>query len=153
MENRQQGLKEDRTNKAMGIKSHSGHISTASSLLLHCHLLESREMSGNIQVRFWSQTRGKSSGVQTRCLVPAILHEDQVPDLHYIRAALVHQCRSISATAHVVIVDLCAGTTGTCVPHLPEVVLQWKRKHVTGRHPGKANNRGSSAGAHTQSTC
>lgn len=84
-----------------------------------------------------------------RCLVPAVLHEDQVPDLYYIRAALVHQCCSISATTHMVIVDLCARTAGTCVPHLPEVILQCERKHVTGRNPGKANNKGE---AYTQST-
>lgn len=97
-------------------------------------------------------TQGGKDRVQTRCLVPAILHEDQVPDLHYIGAALVHQRCSISATTHMVVVDLCAGTAGTCVPHLPEVVLQWKRKHMTGRHPGKANNRGGSTRACTQST-
>lgn len=86
------------------------------------------------------------------CLVPAVLHENQVPDLHYIGATLVHQCCRISATTHVVIVDFCAGTTGTCVPHLPEVILQWERKHVTGRNPGKANNRDDGAEAYTQTT-
>lgn len=150
-DNRQQRSKEDRTNKAKGTKSHTGHISTTSLLLLYCHLPESCDMSENTHAQPQSQARGKGSGRQTQRLVPAILHEDQVPDLHYVGAALVHQCCRISATTHVVIVDLCAGTAGTRVPHLPEVVLQWKRKHVTGRHPGKANRCGST-GACTQST-
>lgn len=102
-----------------------------------------------IQTYNFGVKQGGKTGIQTRCLIPVVLHEDQVPDLHYIRVALVHQGCSISATTHVVIVDLCAGTTGTCVPHLPEVVFQWKRKHMAGRHPGKANNMW---GMHTKHT-
>lgn len=69
-----------------------------------------------------------------RCYRPAVLHEDQVPDLHHVGTVCVNQRCSISAS-HVVIVDLGAGATGARVPHLPEVLLQAEWEQAVRRDP------------------
>ena len=60
--------------------------------------------------------------------LPVILHEDQIPKLHQLGG---------SYPTSQVIVDLSTGPTRASIPHLPEVLLWSKGKHMAGRHPRK----------------
>ena len=57
------------------------------------------------------------------------LNEHKVPDLQYIGIIHVDEISSIS-TSNSVIVDLCTGSTGTLVSHLPEIVLCAERQNA-----------------------
>ena len=56
-----------------------------------------------------------------------VLHEDEVPDFDYLRMVFVHKltarCRSLFGLRAAVVVNLRAGAAGTCVAHLPEVIV------------------------------
>ena len=57
------------------------------------------------------------------------LNEHKIPDLQYIGIIHVDKISSISAS-NSVIVDLCTGSTGTLVSHLPEIVLCAERQNA-----------------------
>jgi hypothetical protein len=67
-------------------------------------------------------------------VLPVVLHEHQVPELHHLGAACVDQRAGVSAP-QVVVVDLRAGAAGPRVPHLPEVLLQTERENAILLHP------------------
>lgn len=60
--------------------------------------------------------------------LPVVLHEDQIPKFHQLGGP-----HPISQ----VIVDLSTGPTRASIPHLPEVLLWSKGKHMASRYPGK----------------
>lgn len=70
--------------------------------------------------------------------LPVELDENEVPDLQHIWIVHVHQVRGVPPT-DAVIVDLTAGTTGTSVSHLPEVILHTARKDASLLHPEQNN--------------
>lgn len=65
---------------------------------------------------------------------PVELDEDQIPDLQDVGIVHVDQVRCVPAS-DAIVVDLAAGATGSCVPHLPEVVLHAAGQNASLLHP------------------
>lgn len=77
--------------------------------------------------------------------LPVELDEDQVPDLQHVGVVHVHQVRRVSPSDPVVM-DLTAGTAGTSVTHLPEVILHAPRQDPGLLHPEQNTDRTSPTG-------
>lgn len=73
-------------------------------------------------------------------LLPIVLHEHQIPDLHHVRTVRVDKRTSIPI-AKVVVVDLGAWATRPCLTHLPEIILHSKWEDLIRMHAGRGEKR------------
>ena len=78
------------------------------------------------------------SNSQGNCIASSLVkfHEHHIPQLQHIGIVHVDQ-RSSKPAADAIVVDLGARAARTRLAHLPEIVLETKRKHAIGRKPAK----------------
>lgn len=74
---------------------------------------------------------------QKSAYLPIKLDKYYIPYFNNIRIPSIHQLRSNAIVAKVTIVNFCARTTWSILPHIPEVVFQSKWNNMMFWDPSK----------------